>query len=295
MRFPRTALMSVALALGGCASAPLERAGSLRSYDRMADANGLVTRSQIRVNKKDLLAAKTIRIASTVFPARADVPLTEKERRLVANAISRELCLRLSERFRIVSADDDADLTVQATVTHATPTSPTASGASKALSIAKTVVLPAVPVPVPRLPVGLGGLSVEAEARDFAGFQKAAMVWARNANSISNSARIANEGDAYDLAADFGADFAKLVTTGESPFGGMPALPPVDSIPVRFGGAPKYVACEAFGRFPGITGFAGQGLGLPPAWTDSGAKESPASDPAPTPVPPVNSEAALTQ
>jgi hypothetical protein len=247
------------------------------------------------VNKKDVLAAKTIRIASTVFPARADVPLTEKERRLVANAISRELCLRLSERFRIVSADDDADLTVQATVTHATPTSPTASGASKALSIAKTVALPAVPVPVPRLPVGLGGLSVEAEARDFAGFQKAAMVWARNANSISNSARIANEGDAYDLAADFGADFAKLVTTGESPFGGMPALPPMDSIPVRFGGAPKYVACEAFGRFPGITGFAGQGLGLPPAWTDSGAKESPTNNPAPAPVPEVNSEQTLTQ
>jgi hypothetical protein len=295
MRFPRTALMSVALALGGCAAAPLERAGSLRSYDRMSDANGLVTRSQIRVNKKDVLAAKTIRIASTVFPARADVPLTEKERRLVANANSRELCLRLSERFRIVSAEDDADLTVQATVTHATPTSPTASGASKALAIAKTVALPAVPVPVPRLPVGLGGLSVEAEARDFAGFQKAAMVWARNANSITNSARVANEGDAYDLAADFGADFAKLVTTGDSPFGGTPALPPIESIPVRFGGAPKYVACEAFGRFPGVTGFAGEKLGLPPGWTDSGAKDSPTNSPAAPPAHDAASEQTPTQ
>ncbi|MGM4959552.1 DUF3313 domain-containing protein [Bradyrhizobium barranii] len=287
--------MGAALALGGCATAPLEQAGSLRSYDRMSEANGLVTRSKIRVNKQDVLAAKTIRIASTVFPARTDVVLNEKERRLVANAISRELCLRLSERFRIVSSDDDADLTVQATVTHAAPTSPTASGASKALSIAKTVALPGVPVPVPRLPVGLGSLSVEAEARDFAGFQKAAMVWARGANSITNSPRVANEGDAYDLAADFGTDFAKLVTTGESPFGGIPALPPMDSIPVRLGGAPKYVACEAFGRFPCITGIAGQGLGLPPAWTDSGAKESPANNPAPPPVPGANSDQALTQ
>lgn len=295
MRFQWATLMSVALALGGCANAPLERAGSLSSYDRMSDANGLVTRSQIRVNKKDVLAAKTVRIASTVFPARADVPLNEKERRLVANAISRELCLRLSERFRIVAADDDADLTVQATVTHATPTSPTASGASKALAIAKTVALPAVPVPVPRLPIGLGGLSVEAEARDFAGFQKAAMVWARNANSISNSPRVANEGDAYDLAADFGDDFAKLVTTGESPFGGVPALPPIENIPVRLGGAPKYVACEAFGRFPGITGFAGQGLGLPPGWTDSGAKESPADSPVAPPAPEASPEQTLTQ
>lgn len=291
MRVRWAALMCVTLAGGGCATAPLERGGTLRSYDRMSDANGLITKSQIRVNKKDVLAAKTVRIASTVFPARSDVPLNEKERRLVANAISRELCLRLSERFRIVSTDDDADLTVQATVTHATPTSPTASGASKALSIAKTVALPAVPVPVPRLPVGLGSLSVEAEARDFAGFQKAAMVWGRSANSFSNSPRVANEGDAYDLAADFGADFAKLVVTGESPFGGVPALPPIESIPVRFGGAPKYVACEAFGRFPGITGFAGQGLGLPPAWTDSGAKDNPA----PAPAPEVNSGPTLTQ
>ncbi|MEY9879172.1 hypothetical protein [Bradyrhizobium sp. CCBAU 25338] len=59
---------------------------------------------------------------------------------------------------------------------------------------------------------------------------------------------------------------------------------------MRFGGAPKYVACEAFGRFPG---FAGQGLGLPPAWTDSGAKESPAGNPAPATQ--VNSEQMLTQ
>ncbi|KJC41591.1 hypothetical protein UB31_20395 [Bradyrhizobium sp. LTSP849] len=295
MRFQRAALMSVTLALGGCAAAPLERAGSLRSYDRMTDANGLVTRSQIRVNKKDVLAAKTVRIASTVFPARTDVALNEKERRLVANAISRELCLRLSERFRIVAADDDADLTVQATVTHATATSPTASGASQALSIAKTVALPGVPVPVPRLPVGLGSLSVEAEARDFAGFQKAAMVWARSANSITNSARVANEGDAYDLAADFGADFAKLVTTGDSPFGGIPALPPIESISVRFGGAPKYVACEAFGRFPGVTGFAGEKLGLPPGWTDSGAKESSTNTPAAPPAPEVPSGQTLTQ
>ena len=78
MRFPRTALMGAALALGGCATAPLEQAGSLRSYDRMSDANGLVTRSKIRVNKQDVLAAKTIRIASTVFPARTDVVLNER-------------------------------------------------------------------------------------------------------------------------------------------------------------------------------------------------------------------------
>lgn len=283
MRFGRTALLSALLACGGCATAPLERGGSLASYDRLADANGLVTRSQIRANKKDLLAAKTVRIAATSFAARRDIAFNDQERRLVANAISRELCLRLGERFRIVSAGEDADLTIQATVTHATPTNAAASGASKVASIATSVALPGVPVPVPRLPIGLGTLSVEAEARDFAGFQKAAMVWARGASAIGSSPRLASAGDAYDLAAEFGADFARLVSTGETPFGGLPALPSLGSLPARLGAAPKYVACEAFGRFPGVAGLAGQGLGLPPDWTDSGAKDGPLATPGPRP------------
>ncbi|GLH81790.1 hypothetical protein SSBR45G_66990 [Bradyrhizobium sp. SSBR45G] len=287
-----TALASLALATAGCANAPLERAGSLKNYDRLADANGLVTRSQIKANKKELLEAKTVRIEPTAFPPRPDVALDEGERRLVANAISREMCLRLSERFQIVGPREEADLTVKATVTHATATNATASAASQAASIAKSVALPGVPVPVPRLPVGLGTLSVEAEARDFAGFQKAAMVWARGANSVS-TARMANDGDAYDLAAEFGADFAKLVSTGESPFGGVASLgslPSVSSVPARFGGAPKYAACEQFGRFPGLKGFVGAGLGLPPGWTDKGADEA-----RPTPPPPSPEVASMEQ
>ncbi|WP_257165747.1 DUF3313 domain-containing protein [Bradyrhizobium sp. SRS-191] len=276
-----TALASLTLGTAGCATAPLERAGSLRNYDSLAEANGLVTRAQIKANKKDLLDAKTVRVEPTAFAPRSDVGFDEAERKLVANAISREMCLRLSERFQIVSANEDADLIVKATVTHATPTNATASAASQAASIAKSVALPGVPVPVPRLPVGLGTLSVEAEARDFAGFQKAAMVWARGANSVS-TARMANDGDAYDLAGEFGADFAKLVSTGESPFSGVASftsLPSVASVPAKLGGAPKYAACEQFGRFPGLKGFVGAGLGLPPGWTDKGADEAKSSSP----------------
>ncbi|MGY3453053.1 hypothetical protein ACVILH_005395 [Bradyrhizobium sp. USDA 4353] len=271
-----TALASLAISTAGCATAPLERAGSLRSYDRLADANGLVTRAQIKANKKELLEAKTVRVEPTAFSPRADVAFDETERKLVANAISREMCLRLSERFQVVAPGEEADLIIKATVTHATATNATASAASQAASIAKTVALPGVPVPVPRLPVGLGTLSVEAEARDFAGFQKAAMVWARAANSVS-TARMANDGDAYDLASEFGADFAKLVSTGESPFSGVASfasLPSVSSVPAKLGGAPKYAACEQFGRFPGLKGFVGAGLGLPPGWTDKGAEEA---------------------
>ncbi|WP_052536047.1 DUF3313 family protein [Bradyrhizobium sp. ORS 375] len=276
-----TALVSLSFATSSCATAPLERAGSLKSYDRLADAHGLVTRAQIKANKKELLEAKTVRIEPTAFPPRADVAFDEDERKLVANVISREMCLRLSDRFRVVAPGEDADLILKATVTHATATNATASAASQAASIAKSVALPGVPVPVPRLPVGLGTLSVEAEACDFAGFQKAAMVWARGANSVS-TARMANDGDAYDLAGEFGADFAKLVSTGESPFSGIASitsLPSVSSVPAKLGGAPKYAACEQFGRFPGLKGFVGASLGLPPGWTDKGANEAKASPP----------------
>ncbi len=116
-------LVSLALATAGCATAPLERAGSLKNYDHLAEANGLVTRAQIKANKKELLEAKTIRIEPTAFPPRPDIALDESERKLVANVISREMCLRLSERFQIVGPREEADLTVKATVTHATATS----------------------------------------------------------------------------------------------------------------------------------------------------------------------------
>jgi hypothetical protein len=36
--------------------------------------------------------------------------------------------------------------------------------------------------------------------------------------------------------------------------------------------APKYAACENYGRAPGIAGLVGGKLGLPPEWTDDGPK-----------------------
>ena len=126
------------------------------------------------------------------------------------------------------------------------------------------------------VPVGLGSLSVEAEAIGPEGAQKAAMVWARGASSLTQ-ARMSNEGDAYDLAAEFGADFAKLLVTGATPFGGVPQLPTIETIRTRMGGAPKYTACESYGRFPGLAGVVGGGLGLPPNMADKGAPTQPSS------------------
>ncbi|WP_347340833.1 DUF3313 domain-containing protein [Rhodopseudomonas boonkerdii] len=267
---------ALALLTAGCAAAPLEMSGALRDYTNLTPSNGTVTKSLLRVSKDEVLAARTVKIAETRFAPRAYRGFKDDERSLVANAINRELCDRLAERFTIVAPAEPADLTVQAVVTHATPTDVTAAGASRVAQLAKTIALPGVPVPVPRLPVGLGSLSVEAEAIGPEGAQKAAMVWARGASSLTQ-ARMSNEGDAYDLAAEFGADFAKLLVTGATPFGGVPQLPTIETIRTRMGGAPKYTACESYGRFPGLAGVVGGGLGLPPNMADKGAPTQPSS------------------
>jgi hypothetical protein len=91
--------------------------------------------------------------------------------------------------------------------------------------VAPSILLPGVPVPVPRIPVGLGSLTVEAEARDRSGSQQAAMIWGRGANSFTSAPRGSNAGDAYELATAFGDDFSRLLVTGASPFGKLPPLP----------------------------------------------------------------------
>src|SRR5262249_16459560 len=125
--------------------------------------------------------------------------------------------------------------------------------------------------PVPRIPIGLGSLTLEAEARDRAGKQQAAMIWARGADSFTSPAKVSTAGDAYDLGATFGADFSRLLVTGSTPFGTLPEPPSLEQIASSLGGKPKYPACEAFGRSPGVVGMIAGRVGLPPEWSDDGA------------------------
>ncbi|WP_246731525.1 DUF3313 domain-containing protein [Methylocapsa sp. S129] len=264
--------VAVLLTATGCASAPMDQAGTLVSYDRLTPSDGLLAHSRLWVSKNEILAAKSVRIAPTVFAATSgEAAWSQKQRSLVANAVDRSLCLGLSNRFEVVPLTETADLTVHAVITHAAATNQAMAGVSRVVALAPTVFLPGVPAPVPRIPIGLGSLSLEAEARDASGAQKAAIVWARGADSFTNAPRVASEGDAYELAASFGADFSKLLVTGVSPFWKLPSLPSTQSVGVFFGGAPKSVACEAFGRDPGVVGFIAERVGAPPDWTDKGA------------------------
>lgn len=257
--------------LSGCASAPMTKGGSLSSYDNLTPSDGLLAKSLVRVSKDDVLAAKTVRIVPTVFSQAASPTLSNKQRKMVANAVDRSLCMGLSERFEVVGPDQPADLTAHVLVTQATPTDEVAAGVSKVASFLPTALSVNVPVPVPRLPIGLGSLTLEAEARDHSGRQQAAMIWARGANSFTNSPMISSAADAYDLTGSFGDDFSKLLITGNTQSGKTPSLPSFDKIGATLGGKPKFAACEAFGRGPGVVGMVAGKFGLPPEWSDNGS------------------------
>lgn len=275
----RLLMLTVISVLPACASAPIVQGLGLSSYDGMRPSDGWVTKSRIHVKKEQVLAARTINILPTAFPPNVAPDLSSEQRSLVANAVNRALCVSLSDRFELVPPGKPADLTVRVAVTQATATNEYAAGASAAVSIGASFVDTgtSVPIPIPRIPIGLGNLSVEAEAVDYKGRQKASMLWARGATAFFSSPTASKASDPYELAAEFGADFAYLLVNGRSPFessfesSGI-NLPSWQKITSAMGFAPKYAACESYGRSPGIAGAVGRKIGLPPEWTDSGPK-----------------------
>jgi hypothetical protein len=273
--------LAAPLLTGGCATVPFEQSGSLSSYNSLAPSDGILTHARVSANKNELLAAKTVRIAPTSFSESASrAGLSEAQRNMVANAIDRAMCIGLADRFHVAAIGEPADLGVHAVITYVGLTDEAAAGVSRAasvgVSVAEKIFVPVpLPIPTPRIPIGLGGLAVEAEALDQTGRQQAAMVWARGADAFTSKPKVSAAGDAYDLASSFASDFSQLLVTGSSPFQKLPSLPSVHSISAMFGGPPKEVACEAFGRGPGVPGLLGGIVGLPPEWTDKGAPESP--------------------
>jgi hypothetical protein len=279
---PISAFWSLAALLltAGCATVPFEQTGALSSYEGLAPSDGVLTHARISVNKNDVLQAKTVRIIPTSFSdSAASAGLSAMQRDLVANAINRSMCIGLSNRFEVVAFGEPADLSVRAIITYIALTDEKAAGVSRAASmgtsIAAKVLLPApVPIPSLRLPIGLGGLAVEAEALDQGGRQEAAMIWARGADVVTSKPKVSTAGDAYDLAKLFADDFSKLLVTSSSPFKTLPSPPSIDRINFMLWGNSKQATCEVFGRGPGMAGLIGDGIGLPPEWTDKGAPTS---------------------
>lgn len=264
-------LLTQTITVTGCADSNLRQSGYLSSYDNLIPANGILTKAVLRIDGASVASAKTVKIVPTVFsaPETRGSEISPEQKKLIANAIDRALCVGLSDRFEMVLPEQAADLTVRAAVTELTPTDEFFAGLSKVASTVPSVFSLGAPVPVPRIPIGLGSLSVESEARDGKGVQKAALIWARGADSVTSSPKMSRSGDAYDLASAFGSDFSQLLSTGQNPFQGLPPLPTMQKIGSALGGGHKYKACELFGRSPGVGGLIGSGLALPPEWTDT--------------------------
>ncbi|MDR7038097.1 MULTISPECIES: DUF3313 domain-containing protein [Methylobacterium] len=273
-----TAGITLLTALAACGTVLLNETGSLTRYDRLASSEETASSARIYLDRAALPQTRTVRIIPTEFSQAVAPGLTPAERKLVANAADRALCYELSLRYDVVSTRK-ADLTIRAAVTRAELTNVPAAGATIATSAAVTVAsqvgvgfATAVGrVPIPRLPIGLGSLTVEAEALDRRHDQRAAMVWGGAANAFTNQARFSPASDIYDLAGEFGQDFGFFLATGQDPFKAPLTLPTYDRIRITvLGEAPLDPDCEAFGRAPGIDGMIGDYIGLPPDWTDKG-------------------------
>jgi len=274
------ALAAAAIALlTGCGDVVLTDGRTLTRADQFVTSDAVASESKLFIDPTLPQTVRTVRIVPTVFTEAVSGPgLNAVERRLVANAADRALCYDLSLRYDIVSSGP-ADLTVRSAITRIDLTNVPAAGAtvaaSTAISVAGQVGVGFAnsigKIPVPRVPIGLGSLTIEAEAIDARKRQRAAMIWGGASNAFTNQARFSAASDAYDLAGEFGQDFGYFMARGEDPFLAPNTLPTWDRIRVTIlGEAPLDPDCEAFGRAPGIDGIAADYIGLPPEYTDKG-------------------------
>jgi len=267
--------LALAAAGAGCSTVPLKEGGTLSSYANLGAPKGKLSKSRVYVDGVGLAPAKTAAITPTTFAFSAATRIkSPDDRTMVSNALDRALCISLSDKYRMVAPGEPADLTIRSVITDIVPTNKAMAGVSTVVSVGSGFALP---VGVPRLPVGLGGLAVEAEAIDGAGVQRAAMVWARGANSLQNKPRVSEVGDAYSLASKFSGEFSRMLIARQEPKGLDLSLPSGQRMKSWLGGKPKYAACDAFGREPGLVGAVAAKYGAPPQWTEKKPKPAAAA------------------
>nr|WP_180902277.1 MULTISPECIES: DUF3313 domain-containing protein [unclassified Martelella] len=253
----------------------MKEAGTLTSYSNLSAPKGKLSKKRIYVDGQGLAAVKTVSIVPTTYAFGAAPRVkTQADRSLVSNALDRALCVALSDKYQMVPAGQPADITIRSVIANVVPTNKITAGIAAVVTVGGGFAIPGdVPfLSVPRLPIGLGGLAVEAEAVDSGGVQRAAIVWARGANAIQDNPRVSEVGDAYGLASKFASDFSGMLVTGEEPKMLDISLPSKHGVQSWLGGKPKYAACEAFGRAPGVFGAIAANYGLPPEWTEKKPK-----------------------
>ena len=202
----RLLALTVVLLLASCASAPRHRHGAIPSEHHLrqvAQERHRLIRQFVDVDA--LSRSGRLGVPRVELAAEARGPgISEMQASLVANNAGRAACNRLAKYVELDDASGSDAPAVRLVVTRIVPTGRAAAGASSVIGL----FVPYVPF---RLPAGLGALAGEAEVRAADGSQIAVMHWARGANSVMNSARVSTIGDAWQLARQFGDQFARAI------------------------------------------------------------------------------------
>jgi hypothetical protein len=227
------------LALAGCVTAAPTESGFLSSYAALEVAEQAGTARLRQFQDAATLAGVTrISIAPTIALPEVVAEMGEDALSPLLMEIDAELCRELSERFEITT--DPAALRVRAGVTAVART----GAASSVFSAAASRAIPG-PVTV-RLPIGLGGLSAELEARHpKTGALAAQLSWSRRAQVLMDGGSLSEIGDAHQMAEPF-ADAALRVMTlaGVEP---AATLNPETCPGVNSGAAGRFVAARVTG------------------------------------------------
>jgi hypothetical protein len=242
MTFQPFLAVSLALSLAACVTKPTTQSGFISDYNRLSAAaqDGAATQRQF-VDAAALASVTRVAIVPTQLRLGDTPAFTAAEIAPIADEIDRQLCLELAERFEIASADDPAALQVSAAITGVTRT----GAASSVVSAAASRFIPG-PGSV-RLPIGLGGLAAEMQARQGAdGPVIGELAWSRRAQVVMDQGSLSPIGDAHQAAEPFADAVAKLLTPTPAP----PARKVADQCPkAAEGGAGRFVAGRAVGLY----------------------------------------------
>jgi len=267
MPFSMSRLVAAAalVLLASCATAPRDRAGGIDSESRLR----VVAKERHRliqqfVDVEALSRFDRFRVPHVELAAEARGPgISASQAALVANNAGRAACNRMGKYVELEEAGGEGGPEVRLVVTGIVPTGRAAAGASSVIGF----FVPYVPF---RLPTGLGALAAEAEVRSPDGEQLAVMHWARGANSVMNSAKVSTIGDAWQLARQFGDQFARSILDSQAKRSGIQHAPAEPAVR-----AANRALCD---RHFGTVNLAGRGaslvLPLSPESIDPGAPAS---------------------
>ncbi len=233
---------ALTLSLAACVTKPTTQSGFMSDYTRLSDSaqHGAATQRQF-VDAAALAGVSRVAILPTQVRLGPNAAFTANEVAPIAAEMDRQLCLELAERFEIAPDDDPAALQVSAAITGVTRT----GAASSVVSAAASRFIPG-PGSV-RLPIGLGGLAAEMQARNGAeGPVIGELAWSRRAQIAMDRGSLSPIGDAYQAAEPFADAVAKLLTPDPAPLVRKVA----DQCPeAPGGGAGRFVAGRAFGLY----------------------------------------------